>query len=209
MQHSEAAVNSNSTNPVILGWLGLNVAIPGLFVAVILLSNYALSGIPNVKLFDLFVFIAGYKLGFRRGSAVAVMAWLVYGQINPWGVAAPHLIVTLMVAETLYAGAGSCARRLITGSGRFDSSLKTIAVFGVCGLIATGLYDVVTNAYTGYIWAAFAGSNEYGRWIWIGITNPGAIFFMAVHGTANVAFFTVFGLPFARMTERGLQIFKG
>ncbi|MCH8331075.1 MAG: hypothetical protein IH946_06810, partial [Bacteroidetes bacterium] len=75
------------------------LAPPGLFVAAILGSNYALIGLPNVKLFDLLVFVAGYTLGLRRGATVAVAAGLVYGQANPWGYAQPSLLATLMGAE--------------------------------------------------------------------------------------------------------------
>ena len=38
------------------------------FVAAILATNIALTSFPNVKLFDLMVFLAGYALGLRRGS---------------------------------------------------------------------------------------------------------------------------------------------
>ena len=53
------------------------VLAPGLFLAAILGTNYALSALPNVKLFDLLVFVAGYTLGVRRGATVAVGAWFV------------------------------------------------------------------------------------------------------------------------------------
>ena len=85
---------------------------PGTFVALILASNYALASMPNVKLFDLLVFVAGYTLGLRRGITVAVAAWLVYGQISPWGVAQPQLLATLMVSEALFAGAGVAAQEI-------------------------------------------------------------------------------------------------
>ena len=83
---------------------------PGAFVVAILISNYALSALPNVKLFDLLVFVAGYSLGLRRGDAVAVAAWLFYGSFNPWGATHPQLLVTLMASEVGYAAAGSLVR---------------------------------------------------------------------------------------------------
>ena len=174
---------------------------PGAFVALILASNYALAGLPNVKLFDALVFAAGYALGFRRGAAVAVAAWLVYGQINPWGAAQPQLLAVLIAGETLYAGAGALARRFV-GPGRvtLGPSAATLA-FLVPALVVTPVYDVLTNVYTGYFWATVAGSGEYARWIGVALFNPGALFFMAVHVGANAAFFPVFGPPLVKGAE--------
>ena len=72
---------------------------PGAFVGLILASNYALAALPNVKLFDLLVFVGGYALGLRRGITVAAVAWLIYGNVNPWGVAHPQLLVVLIASE--------------------------------------------------------------------------------------------------------------
>ncbi len=85
--------------------------VPGAVVVAILLSNYAMAGLPNVKLFDLLVFVAGYTLGFRRGATVAVAAWLVYGQLNPWGATHSMLLATVMGSEVAYAAAGALAHR--------------------------------------------------------------------------------------------------
>ena len=174
---------------------------PAAFVALILASNYALAALPNVKLFDILVFAAGYALGFRRGATVAAAAWLVYGQINPWGAAQPQLLAVLIAGETLYAGAGSLARRLVRpGRVTLGPSAATLA-FLVPALIVTPAYDVITNVYTGYFWATVAGSGEYARWIGVALFNPGALFFMAVHAGANAAFFPVFGPPLVKGAE--------
>lgn len=174
---------------------------PGAFVALILATNYALSAIPNVKLFDLLVFVAGYTLGFRRGATVAVAAWFVYGQVNPWGVAHAQLLVVLMASETAYALAGAVVRRYVPPERvTLRPGLVTLA-FLLPALIATPLYDVATNIYTGYHWALIAGQGEYARWIGVAVSNPGALFFMAAHLTANVLFFTVFGPPLVRAAD--------
>ena len=175
---------------------------PGVFVALILASNYALAALPNVKLFDLLVFVAGYSLGLRRGATVAVAAWLVYGHVNPWGVAHAQLLVVLMASETLYAAAGAVVRRIVSPDRiRLRPGMVSLA-FLLPALIATPLYDLATNAYTGYYWATIAGSGEYARWLSVAVFNPGALFFMAVHLGANLAFFPVFGPLLTRGAER-------
>ena len=171
---------------------------PGAFVGAILFSNYLLSAVPNVKLFDLLVFVAGYTLGLRRGISVAIAAWLVYGNINPWGIAHVQLLVTLMASESLFAVAGAVTRKLLTpGQITLGVSKSTLA-FVTSAALVTLIYDLVTNAYTGYFWATIAGSDDYGRWLMLGLFNPGALFFMAVHAGANLAFFPVFGPLFIK-----------
>ena len=175
---------------------------PGVFVGLILASNYALAALPNVKLFDLLVFAAGYTLGLRRGVMVAVAAWLVYGQINPWGAAHAQLLVTLMASETLYAAAGALVRRLAAPE-RITLRPGVVSLaFLLPALLATPLYDLATNAYTGYHWATMAGGGEYARWMGVALFNPGALFFMAVHVGANAILFPVFGPPLVRGAER-------
>ncbi len=174
------------------------VLAPSLFLAAILGSNYALSALPNVKLFDLLVFVAGYTLGIRRGATVAVAAWLVYGQANPWGYAQPALLATLMGAEVGYAIAGTVVRRLVPPDRvRLQPSAGWLA-FAAAALVATVAYDAATNVYTGLFWAGLAGADDRAAWIWVALFNPGALFFTAVHLTSNLVFFTAFGPPLVR-----------
>ena len=174
---------------------------PGAFVALILASNYALASMPNVKLFDLLVFVAGYTLGLRRGITVAVAAWLVYGQVNPWGVAQPQLLATLMASEALFAGAGAAARRFVSADRITLRPTLTTLAFLLPALIVTPAYDMLTNVYTGYAWAGIAGSSDYTRWVTVALFNPGALFFMAAHVVSNALFFPAFGPLLVKGTE--------
>ncbi len=162
------------------------------FVTAILATNYALASFPNVKLFDLLVFLAGYTLGLRRGAAVAVLAWLVYGNFNPYGPTTLPLLTTVTAAEMIYAGAGALVRRVVPiGSVRLLPS-KSSLLFGVAALVCTLGYDVATNVYTGISWAMFANSTDYIRWATVALFNPGALFFTAAHLSSNILFFSAF-----------------
>ena len=179
------------------------VAMPAAFVAAILASNYALAAIPNVKLFDLLVFVAGYTLGVRRGATVAVAAWFVYGQVNPFGYAPAPLLITLMAAEVGYALAGAVVRRIAPPDRvRLGPGLAW-AAFACAALASTIAYDVATNVYTGIVWAGIAGSGaSTSGWVWTALSNPGALFFMAAHVGSNLVFFTLFGPPLVRAARR-------
>lgn len=175
---------------------------PAAFIVAILVTNYALSGLPNVKLMDLLVLTAGFTLGFKRGAAVAVGAWLVYGNFNPWGFAQGPLLLTMMSGEVLYAAAGAFARRLIAPERMSLGPSRATLVFVAAALVVTPAYDLITNVYTGYYWATIAGASDYGRWITVALFNPGALFFMAVHAGANLALFPVFGPLLVKGAER-------
>ncbi|MSQ22579.1 MAG: hypothetical protein EXR53_04635 [Dehalococcoidia bacterium] len=162
------------------------------FVAAILATNYALSSFPNVKLFDLMVFLAGYTLGFRRGAAVAVLAWLVYGNFNPYGPTTLPLLATVIAAETAYAGAGAFIRRMVAPESVRLLPSRGSLLFAVVAVVATMVYDVAANVYTGVSWAMLSGSSDYARWIVTALFNPGALFFTAAHLSSNALFFAAF-----------------
>ena len=182
--------------------LGRELVLPAGFILAILASNYALASLPNVKLFDLLVFTAGFTLGFRRGALVAAGAWLVYGTFNPWGAAGPLLLATLMASECLYALAGAGLRlvispvRLSVLPGRWSLLLAAAA------LVTTLAYDAVTNVYTGIVWAQMTGGLEYKRWILTALFNPGALLFGAYHVGSNIVFFGLFGTAVIKGAER-------
>jgi hypothetical protein len=181
------------------------VVAPLAFILVILTTNYALAGIPNVKFFDLLVFAAGYTLGFRRGVIVATGAWLIYGTFNPWGIAGPLLLVTMMMSEVVYALAGAGLRRLVSPQRiRFMPGWHGL-LFAAAAVACTLTYDVLTNVYTGVVWAQMVGGTEYGRWVLIALFNPGALLFSAMHIGSNIFFFSAFGPTLVKGVEKGKE----
>ncbi len=206
VRHLTGTISAGATR----GWAGgvtREAIAPMAFIALILLSNYALSGLPNVKLFDLLVFVAGYTLGLRRGILVAMGAWLVYGQLNPWGATHAALLLTLIAGESLFAVAGALARMAVPLSRmRLGPSVGSV-MFVVAALSTTAAYDLLANLYTGYYWSVLAGGDELSRWLGIAVFGPGAVFFMAVHAGANVALFPVFGPLLIKGAERAKQCF--
>jgi hypothetical protein len=193
-------------------WLGnlhpvltREILVPMAFVLAILATNYSLTAVPNVKLFDLMVFVAGYTLGVRRGATVAVVAWLVYGNFNPWGTSTGSLLMTVMAMETVYALAGASVRRLLPPDRvRLGPGWATVA-FALAALAATVAYDVTTNIYTGVSWARIASSADVAQWVWTALLNPGALFFFFMHAGSNVALFAALGPGMVRGVEWGKE----
>ena len=49
-----------------------------IFTALCLASNYALIGLPQVKIMDFLVFTGGFLLGPVYGAAIGILSWLIY-----------------------------------------------------------------------------------------------------------------------------------
>ena len=169
-----------------------DVITASVFLIAILGTNYAMAGLPNVKLFDLLVFSAGYVLGFRKGVLVGVSAWLLYGTFNPWGPADSLLLTILMTSEAIYAFMGFGFRKLIDPNNlRISNSRQSLILVGLAAL-GTFLYDLFTNAYTGVVWANMS-DGSYIDWINIALFNPGALLFSFVHISSNIIIFLTLG----------------
>jgi hypothetical protein len=187
-----SSASPTQTRPA-AGLLTRELLVPGAFVLAILLSNYALAGLPNVKLFDLLVFVAGYSLGMRRGLLVAASAMLLYDVANPWGPAQAPLLMTKVGAEMGYAVVGAVFARLgMMRALRLGPSKASVG-FVLAALFTTVAYDIATNLYTAYFWAGIAGGTDYMRWVGVTLFGPGALLYMALHVGSNVALFPAFG----------------
>ncbi len=126
----------------------VKIAIVAVFASLALATNYALIGIPNVKLMDALVFLAAFLFGLKVGVGVGASTWLVYGFINPQGSADLILMSFLITGECFYALAGAGLRKtevaqdLLGGEG-FTGKFSLL--FGTVGLLSTLAYDILTN----------------------------------------------------------------
>lgn len=153
------------------------ISLIAVFTALILATNYALIYLPNVKLMDALVFVSSYIFGLAVGVSVAVLAWLVYGFINPYG-AAGYILPALMAGEALYALGGCIARRRWRPT-EVRSGRRALQL-GSLGLLLTFGYDLETNIFT----ALLLGSPLLPVLI-LGVP------FAVAHELSNFAFFAV------------------
>ncbi len=180
-----SALTSPHTAASVLDRRSTRVMITAVFTALALATNYALIGVPNVKIMDTLVFIAAFFFGFRLGISVAVSTWLVYGFVNPYGVDTFLMLSFLMLGECFYALGGLAlnrsfvARDLVKGTKEYQ---RVSIAFGLVGLLATFAYDALTNfgswvLGTSSLYQAFVIGNIIGA--------P----FSVVHEASNVIFF--------------------
>jgi len=178
------------------------IAIVATFSALSLGTNYALIGIPNVKLMDALVFLSAFIFGLRVGIAVATSTWAVYGFVNPNGTADLILLSFLVVGESFYAIAGAGLRRTNLGQDLLvDKSpyARFSIVFGTLGLLATFAYDVLTNFAS---WL-FKTNSLYDSLV-IGLITGAP--FALLHEVSNLVFFATTAPAAIIATRRICQV---
>ncbi len=165
--------------------VSIKVARVAVFAALSLGTNYAMIGVPNVKVMDALVFIAGFLFGLEVGVGTAAVTWLVYGFVNPYGQAGFFLLGFLVLGESLYAIAGAGLRRagivreLLSHGGAYG---RLSYIFSIVGLVATFGYDVLTN-FASYL---FLVGSLY-QALLIGMITGAP--FALVHEMSNIVFF--------------------
>lgn len=174
--------------------LSRRVSVISILTATCIGSGYALSGLPNVNLMDVLIFVSGYCFGLVIGSTIAVLSWLVYGTINPFGFGGIHLPV-VAVSEIVYALFGSLARRYGVFANPSRSSHYFSVSAAVMGFISTLLYDLFTNIACAYTW--YAGSIATA--IIVGVP------FTIVHEASNFVIFLFCAIPISVAVNRFLS----
>jgi hypothetical protein len=113
-----------------------------LLVSITVALGVALSGLPNVELMTVTVFISGYLLGWRLGLAVGAASITVHSLFNPLGAALPPLLFSQVLGFCAIGLAGAIAGPLIAHLGK---RWVAFVVCGISGFVLTLLYDVLTN----------------------------------------------------------------
>ena len=120
------------------------VATVATLVALCIATNYALVGVPNVKLMDFIVFVGGFCFGPFTGVLIGILTWAVYGAINPYGFV-PQIWLATMFFESIYGLVGGFLGRYFDSTSFDGQRLKLSALFGIVGCVLTLTYDSIIN----------------------------------------------------------------
>ncbi len=152
-----------------------------MFAGVAAAAGYMLMFIPNIEAVTLVLFVAGYKLGIKRGILAAIIAAVLYFGLNPQGGLFPPLLVAQIIGVAAAPILGALFRLL-------KPLILRLLSLPVMAIIATAWYDLLTNlAYPLSIGLNYKG---------ILITLSAGIPFSLVHNISNVIIFAVFIPPF-------------
>lgn len=160
--------------------------------------SYALIGLPNVNVMDLVVFVTGFVFGAPMGVATGVLAWFVYGTINPLGFNVPIWLAT-MGGEAAFGVVGGVLGRIsYKDAGKPFNAFRFSCEMALWGLIVTIVYDLFTNLVYAFSFKIPIVAAIVAGWFlppWFGI----------LHEVSNLLlfFFAVYPLTKAIRTLRG------
>lgn len=158
-------------------------------------TNYVLLPLPNVKLMDVIVFTVSLSMGIIPAVAVASVAWLVYGTLNPLGLAIP-ILVTVVLCENVYAlAARLLSKKSVDALVDGHLTVEQGVVLGTLGLFSTLTYDIITNAVSGIL--------AYNS-VWLGLLTMNVPFPLGIiHEASNTVFFAIVTPILLQLLRRG------
>ena len=166
------------------------ISIIATFVSLCVATNYALVGVPNVKVMDFIVFIGGFCFGPFAGALMGVLSWAVYGAINPYGFVFQVWVAT-MFSEAIYGLLGGLLGKSLASTNFSDERLNLSIFFGTMGFIVTLIYDLVTNV-------VYASVFELPIIVVIIFGTP----FTILHEVSNALIFSVSSIPVIAVLEK-------
>ena len=156
-------------------WLekkSFRIALVSIFTALAIVLGYLLAYIPNVELFTLTIFLAGFILGKRDGMIVGFLSSLIFCFFNPFGSYLP-LLAFQLTHYTLTGLIGAFTKDLLNNRKflRNNNDLYTISMMIILGTLGAtitisfqvfaSLVDVLMNygtieAFVPYFFNPFA-----------------------------------------------------
>lgn len=138
----------------------------GIFIALGVSLGFALIHIPNVELVTATIFISGYLLGIKEGIVVGLLTETLYSVLNPFGMAAPPLLIAQVFSMSLVGCLGG-----ILGRRKPQTDIVYHIQLGLTGFIATGIFAVLTTLsfvfFMGFSQKTLSGSFIYGLGFYI------------------------------------------
>jgi hypothetical protein len=158
-----------------------SVATVGMLAALVAALGYLLSGVPNVELMTLGIFVSGTLVGAAGGAGIGACGMALYSGFNPYGMAPPPTYATQVLGAAGIGAAGG----LLAGS--VPGPLRT----GAVGFLLTLGYDVLTNLGTAWstgldVVPVMIGGITFGIW----------------HMLSNAVLFAVAGPPLLTALRR-------
>ena len=126
------------------------VALISIFTALAVVIGYALVFIPNIELFTLMIFLAGFILGKRDGIVVGLMSSFIFVFFNPFGVSPLPLFAYQLAHYSLVGLCGGLTNCYLSKKEFFKPKddlyvFPVIVFFAVIGACITFTFDVVTT----------------------------------------------------------------
>ncbi|MFP4458898.1 MAG: ECF transporter S component [Candidatus Zixiibacteriota bacterium] len=163
------------------------IALSSVLIAIGVGFGYLLSGIPNIELITLTIFIAGYSLGAIYGSSCGAMIWIIYGAFNPFGMAPLPIFAAQIIAGAFIGIFGAIAYRIIKN---IKERYLRILIFAFSGAFLTLFYQILINSAS---FISFGSKDTLIAYI------IGGLSFALLHIVSNTLIFSILIPPLERL----------
>ncbi|MCP4631619.1 MAG: hypothetical protein GY855_01740 [candidate division Zixibacteria bacterium] len=115
------------------------------FAALAVALNYALAFAPNIKLFNLIIFLAGFWGGINAGILAGFASSLIYFIFNPFGMSPLPLLITQVICITIVGIVGGVCKFVNC----FNKKLVYIILIAtIIGASLSILYNIAVDSIT-------------------------------------------------------------
>jgi uncharacterized membrane protein len=161
------------------------------FSALSVVLGYMLVYIPNIEIFTLMIFLAGFIMGKRDGLIIGLLSSAIFTFLNPLGASPLPLFAYQILHYSLTGLSGGLTRSYLNNKTYFKPkedlyNLKIIVIFGLIAGILTFTYDILSTLIGGFI---VSFTIEY-----FIITYFSGLIFTSIHLVGNILGF-IFILP--------------
>lgn len=115
------------------------IILMAIFIALAIAGGLALAPLPNIELVTVTIFLGGLMLGVGRGLVIGAIAEFLYSFFNPYGAAAPPLLIAQVIGMALAGVTGGVLRFLL------HDRQPVIWLLGLIGFGLTFTFDLLTT----------------------------------------------------------------
>ncbi|MBA7639969.1 hypothetical protein ES703_47630 [subsurface metagenome] len=140
-------------------WLereSFRIALIGTFSALAVVLGYMLASIPNIEIFTLMIFLAGFIMNKKDGAIVGLLSSIIFIFFNPFGPSPPPLFFYQLTHYTLTGALGGLTQDYLCNKKYFKPRedlyvFQIMLIFGVLGASITFIYDILSTLFGGFI----------------------------------------------------------
>lgn len=140
-------------------WLekkSFRIALIGTFSALAVVLGYMLAYIPNIEIFTLMIFLAGFVMNKKEGAIVGLLSSTIFTFFNPFGPSPPPLFFYQLAHYSLTGALGGFTRDYLSNKKYFKPSedlyiFQIMLIFGVLGASITFIYDILSTLFGSFI----------------------------------------------------------
>jgi len=126
------------------------IALLSTFAALAVVIGYMLVFLPNIELFTLMIFLAGFILGKKDGAIIGLMSSFIFVFFNPYGVSPLPLFAYQLAHYSLVGALGGISQNFLRKKEYFKPEddlyvFRVVLIFAIIGAVITFVYDILST----------------------------------------------------------------